>query len=376
MADSPYPEIKKTHTMARQGRPWSDHKPPPSGPVWNVLCGLASYAVLQAARELDIFDELERIGPATASELAQRLGLSEPHLGVLLDSVVVLGLLDQCREVYDLNDTARCYLLSGSPASMSELLAVAAGPWENWQGLAETVRGGAPPRPVDADTDFYLPLVRGTFATQHRVATRADLMVGYSRAAGEGASAGGAGGAGGELALLELGAGGAPWACAVLSACAGASAVVNDFAPVLAVAQEKVAEFGVAPRCEFLAGDYHSVEVGDAIASDSFDLVVLGHLCRAEGEAGTRALLGLAWRALRPGGRVLVTDYFCDPTRKHNPHGVLMGAVMMANTQAGFTFTPGRFAELLEEVGFGQLRRVEPIGFQHLVVATKPGPQP
>ncbi len=365
MADSPYPEIKKTHTMARQGRPWSDYKPPPSGPVWNVLCGLAGYAVLQAARELDIFDALERIGPATAADLAQQLGLSEPHLGVLLDSVVVLGLLGQCREVYELNDTARRYLLSGSPASMSELLAVAAGPWENWQGLAETVRRGAPPSPVDVDTDFYLPLVRGTFATQMRVATRADLMVGYSRA--DGAAEG--------VSLLELGAGGAPWACAVLSACPGARAVINDFAPVLAVAQEKAAEHGVAGRCEFLAGDYHSAEVGEAIASGDFDLVVLGHLCRAEGEAGTRALLGLAWRALRPGGRLLVTDYFCDPTRKHNPHGVLMGAVMMANTRAGFTFTPGRFAELLEEVGFGQLRRVEPIGFQHLVVATKPGPR-
>lgn len=371
--------------MARQGRPWSDYKPPPSGPVWNVLCGLAGYAVLQAARELDIFDALERVGPATAAQLAKQLGLSEPHLGVLLDSVVVLGLLDQCRDVYELNDTARRYLLSGSPASMSELLAVATGPWENWQGLAETVRGGAPPSPVDVDTDFYIPLVRGTFATQMRVATRADLMVGYSRADRESQAEGdsktnGATGtqthdATNGLTLLELGAGGAPWACAVLSACAGARAVINDFAPVLAVAQEKTAEFEVAGRCEFLAGDYHSAEVAGAIASDSFDMVVLGHLCRAEGEDGTKALLGLAWRALRPGGRLLVTDYFCDPTRKHNPHGVLMGAVMMANTQAGFTFTPGRFAELLAEAGFGQLRRVEPIGFQHLVVATKPGPR-
>ncbi len=29
MADSPYPELKKTHTMAHTGRPWRDHKPPP-----------------------------------------------------------------------------------------------------------------------------------------------------------------------------------------------------------------------------------------------------------------------------------------------------------------------------------------------------------
>ena len=31
MADSPYPELKKSHTMARTGRPWTDVKPPAAG---------------------------------------------------------------------------------------------------------------------------------------------------------------------------------------------------------------------------------------------------------------------------------------------------------------------------------------------------------
>ncbi len=359
MADSPYPEIKKSHTMARQGRPWSDYKPPPSGPVWNVICGLAAYAVLQAARELDVFDTLERTGPATAEKLAAELQVSEPHLQILLDSVVVLGLLDQCRDVYDLNDTSRRYLLPASPASMSDLLPVAAGPLDNWLSLAETVRTGIPPNPVDQDISFYIPLVEGTFATQHRVALRSDLFVGYSRHHNP--------------ALLELGAGGAPWACAVLRACPNATAVVNDLPEVLDVAKQKTAEFEVAERCTFLPGNYHSTEVADKITAASFDLMVLGHICRAEGETGTKALLSLAQRALRRGGRLLVTDYFCDPNRKHNPHGVLMGATMMANTQNGFTFTPGQFTDLLEEFGFEHIRRVEPIGFQHLVVATKAG---
>ena len=38
--DAPYPELKKTHTMARRGRPWRDYKPPPSGPVWAVIQGV------------------------------------------------------------------------------------------------------------------------------------------------------------------------------------------------------------------------------------------------------------------------------------------------------------------------------------------------
>ena len=45
MADSPYPELKKTHTMAHTGRPWRDHKPPPSAPVWAIIQGFGSYWV-------------------------------------------------------------------------------------------------------------------------------------------------------------------------------------------------------------------------------------------------------------------------------------------------------------------------------------------
>ena len=355
MADSPYPELKKAHTMARKGRPWTDFKPPPAAPVWNVLCGLASYSVLLAARELDVFEELQHSGPCRSGELAERLQASPKHLGILLDSLVVLGLLDQCRDVYDLNDTARRYLLADSPASMLDLLPVAAGPVENWQTLAETIRTGEPSLPVDDDpVGFYVPLVEGTFATQLRVAQRADLFVGYSRLAAP--------------RLVELGAGGAPWSIAVLQACERATALVNDLEGVIDVAKGKTREHSVDDRCEFRAGDYHEM----SLEQEQFDIAVLGHICRAEGADGTAHLLGRAYEALRPGGQVFVTDYFCDPTRKHNPHGVLMGATMMANTRRGATFTPEEFQGLLRDAGFGQSRLVEPIGFQYLVVATKP----
>ena len=42
MTDSPYPEIKKTHTMAHTGRPWRDRKPPPSAGVWSVIQGFGN----------------------------------------------------------------------------------------------------------------------------------------------------------------------------------------------------------------------------------------------------------------------------------------------------------------------------------------------
>ena len=93
--DPPYPELKKTHTMARQGRPWTDHKPPSSAPVWAAIEGLGRYYVLLAAIELDVFDTLQRVGAARIEQLSAEIGAPVDHLRSLLDAVVALGLLDQ-----------------------------------------------------------------------------------------------------------------------------------------------------------------------------------------------------------------------------------------------------------------------------------------
>lgn len=353
--EAPYPQLKKTHTMAHAGRPWTDYKPPAAAPVWAAIEGFGRYYVLRAALELDIFDTLDELGPSPADSLAEHLAVSAPHLRTLLDSVVALSLMDQCNGIYELNDTAKRYLVSDGPACMADLVAVAPGPLKNWSRLADTVRNGRPAQPIEDDPEaFYIPLVDGTFTTMWRCATRADLRIRYSATPA--------------ARILDLGAGGAPWAIAVLTACPLGSAVINDHPGVLEVAKRRTAEFNVADRCEWRPGDYHEIEVEAA----TYDLVVLGHVCRAEGVDGAAALIHRAYDALRPGGRVIVADYFCDPEHKHNPHAVLMGATMMASTLNGFTYTTDDFAGWLRAAGFTGLRLIEPIGFQQCIVASRP----
>jgi ubiquinone/menaquinone biosynthesis C-methylase UbiE len=353
--DPPYPELKKSHTMAHTGRPWTDHKPPAAAPVWAAIEGLGRYYILAAALELDVFDTLERTGPVDAQTLAVELGVSPPHLGSLLDAVVALGLLDQFVDRYELNDTARRYLLTEGPASMAGLVAVAPGPHDNWTRLADTVRNGRPATPIeDNPAAFYLPLVEGTFTTMFRCASRADLKIRYSATPAP--------------RVLDLGAGGAPWSIAILTACPAGTATINDLPGVIDVAQAKVAQHGVDDRCELRPGDFHTID----IEPDTYDLVVLGHVCRTEGAEGARHLIERAYAALRPQGRLILCDYFPDMERKFSPHAVLMGATMMASTVAGFTFTHKDFSQWLTSTGFEAIRLVEPIGFQQTFIASKP----
>ena len=184
-----------------------------------------------------------------------------------------------------------------------------------------------------------MPLVEGTFTTMWRTATRADLKLRYSTTPA--------------ARILDVGAGGAPWAIAMLTACPQGSAVVNDLPGVLDVARRKTAEFGVADRCEFRPGDYFEIDVEPG----AYDIVVLGHVCRAEGAPGAQRLIARAFEALKPGGRVVLADYFQDPERKLNPHAVLMGVTMMAATTNGFTYTPDEFGDV---DALGRLHRPPP----------------
>lgn len=360
--DAPYPELKKTHTMAHKGRPWTDYKPPAAAPVWAAIEGLGRYYILLAALELDLFDTLQRLGAVTVETISDETDLPVDHLRSLLDGVVALGLLDQFNDIYELNDTAKRYMVSDGPASMADLIPVAPGPHQNWTTLADTVRNGRPSTPIEDDAAaFYVPLVEGTFTTMFRCATRADLKMRFSALRAP--------------KILDLGAGGAPWAIAMLNACEKGTAVVNDLPVVLDVARSKTAEHGVAERCEFREGDFHTVD----IEPNHYDIVVLGHVCRTEGAEGAQHLIERAFEALKPEGRLVLADYFPDIERKMNPHAVIMGTTMMASTSKGFCFTHQQFSEWLIDAGFHRLRLIEPIGFQQSFVATKPHaakPQP
>ena len=135
------PQLKKTHTWptpADRG-PIASRRPP-------LPCGRpstaspATHVLLRGACSSTSSTPWVTLGPSTGRGARRAARRSAPHLRTLLDSVVALGLLDQCNDLYELNDTARRYLVSDGPACMAELVAVAPGPLPNWSRLADTVR--------------------------------------------------------------------------------------------------------------------------------------------------------------------------------------------------------------------------------------------
>ncbi|MEM8934823.1 MAG: methyltransferase dimerization domain-containing protein [Pseudomonadota bacterium] len=355
--DPAYPELKKTHSMARKGRPWRDHKPPPSGPVWAVINGVGAYWALVAAVDLNLFDAIKSTGRAPVEKIAAHLSLSPDHLAHLLDVMVTMGFLEKLDGLYKITDTAERYLCTDGASSMTELVRISPGPMENWLGLAKAMRNGGSASPIDDDLrGFYGPLNNATFATQLRVATLTGFRLGWRGRPG--------------LRVLDLGAGLGPWASAVLDQSDGSRASLNDWPEIVELAKASVAERGLSDRVSFIPGDFHEV----ALEENAFDVVAICHLCRTEGPERSPSLVQRAARALKPGGQLLVADYFADNEKRLNPFGVQMGLTMLANTRHGRAITHEQMYGWLAAAPLESIRLIEPIKFNQVYVATKRHP--
>lgn len=331
--------------------------------VWAVINGAAEYHALVAALDLGLFDAIALAGAEglTADQLAQRVGASDrDRAGVLADLLVSLGLLGADGSRYVLTPVAARYLVSDSPAQMADLVRRSPGPSAAWPALADTIRSGASTVMVVDDPETYLaPLVEATAPTQRAVAS---AVTGHLDGQGLLPQA---------PLIVDLGAGSAVWCMSLLEARPEARAVAVDLPGVVATTRRLTAS--VADRIEVVAGDYLEVALPDRA-----DVVVLGHVLRAEPTNRARALLHRAITMANPHGVVIVTDYPrpspADPkeadrvsTLTRARHELTLSLTMIAST-AGAGITVAQLASWASEAGFALAERLEPLPRQQVFI--------
>jgi phospholipid N-methyltransferase len=319
------------------------------GLVWRVIHGYTGYWVAVAGVRLGVFDALAD-GPLDAASLAARCGASAHPINVIADGLTAIGLLTRDGDGYALSDTAAAHLVTGRPGAMGDLLVWSPGPAANWPVLDEIVLGGRPPTPIEDDpAAFYERLVDATFPSQIVVACAALEIVAPARG----------------CSLLELGAGRAPWASALLARDPAATAVVNDLPEVLEGTPPALGP--LASRCEFVSGDY----LGDDVPSGPFDLVVLGHVLRAEPDERARRLVEVAAGRLSPGGRVVVTEYLGGRDPATHPQPALLAATMLAATVHGRICTRDELDAWLGAAGCRVVAVPDPVANTDIVIAER-----
>ena len=224
-----------------------------------------------------------------AAELAAAIEIGDDDdLTTLTNLLVAVDLLDTDGVSWSLPDVARRFLVTGSAASMVDLVRLSPGVHAAWPELAATLRAGGPSAGIAAATvALYPALVEATAATQHAVA------VGVAGALAWGP----------RPVIVDLGCGSGAWLTALLDAAGpGSTGIGVDLPHVVESVRPALADHSVT----LVGGDY----LDATLQVDRGDVVVLAHVLRAEPESRRacprRPRPGPARsRRHTPGGRLL-----------------------------------------------------------------------
>jgi ubiquinone/menaquinone biosynthesis C-methylase UbiE len=309
--------------------------------------------ILLTATELDLFTRLAA-QPLTAAQIAPPLRVDLRGLTILLDALAGMELLSKHDGRYRCEPRLARYLSADAPESVLPMLRHTAVSWRKWSQLTEIVRGDAPPltgkRPPGDLRAFIeaMDVVSGPLAG----AIVAAVKPGSARK------------------LLDVGGGPGTYTAAFLRAVPALAATFFDQPDVIEIARERLARAGLLARVTFVGGDFYVDEL-----PAGHDLALLSAIIHQNSPAQNVDLFRKVWRALVPGGRIVVRDHVLKPGRTRPRAGAVFAINMLVSTEGGNCYTFDEIRTALSEAGFEHIRLIqESEQMTGLVEAFKPVP--
>jgi cyclopropane fatty-acyl-phospholipid synthase-like methyltransferase len=127
---------------------------------------------------------------------------------------------------------------------------------------------------------------------------------------------------------------------------------VLDLPGVVAVAEELIAEQGLSDRVDTRAGDASFGDYGQ----DRYDAVLFSGVLHQMSPATVARMLKAAHRALKVGGRVVISDIMADATKTQPVFAALFSLQMLLASREGAVFAAESCATWLESAGFEDVR--------------------
>ncbi|HNU02031.1 MAG TPA: methyltransferase [Acidobacteriota bacterium] len=304
-------------------------------PDYDVLDDIRRFQrsrVILTAAELDLFTRLDG-APMDAPSLARAIGAAERPLTRVLDCLVTYGLLEKADGRYRTAAPAAA-LSDRHPAPVRAMALHSAVMWRTWSHLTETVRTGESPARHTADDkdDHALAAFIGAMHAIGRrvaddVAAALDLSP-YRR-------------------LLDVGGGSGVYTMAFLRRNPALTAVLFDLPRVIRMTAEWLRADGLLDRVTLAGGNFECDELPGGC-----DLALLSAIAHQNSPAENRALFAKVFRALEPGGTLLVRDHVMDASRTEPAAGAQFAINMLVSTAGGDTYTFAEYRRDLEAAGF------------------------
>lgn len=311
----------------------------PHKPGFQYLDDLASgywiSEVLFTAVEERLFTLLEPAGK-TLEEIAEELQWEAKALKRYLDTLCVLGLLNCYEGLYSNSGLSAQYLVEGKPHYLGDMILWRKYLASYWQELKACLQAGRRVNfaPQGEEREKQAARIRKYINAMDNVARAKvqELLPIFTGMSFQGH-------------ILDVGTGSGALAAGFLEKFPETQATLMDLAPVLEYTQELMEKRGLKERVTYCAAN---ILEPWPVEERKYDLVILSNIIHAYSQEEAPFILENALKSLKPGGYILIHDYFLE----HYPEKArIYDLNMLVNTYNGKIFAAQWLQEKLKELG-------------------------
>jgi len=289
--------------------------------------------VILTAAELDLFTRIHE-KPTGTEEMAREMSFDKRALTRLLDCLVSFGLLEKQDGRYRVSEEGKL-LSSHHPETLLPAVRHMVNLWDSWGNLAHIIKNGPDLQRKPIEEQLSERHVKSFLGAMHTIAR------GLSREIAEFYDASP------YKRLLDIGGGLGTYTIAFLKKNPYMTGVIFDMENVIPMTRETIQKEGLGDRVELVAGDFYKDELPTGC-----DLALLSAIIHQNSPEQNVELYAKIYRALNPGGVVLIRDHIMDESRTKPEDGTLFAVNMLINTPGGDTYTFSEVKETLEAAGF------------------------
>ncbi len=337
-------------------------QPPTAFPMMSAYLPMVKSAAMTSAAELGVFHHLHR-QPASPLDAAQQLGASAQGMQSLFHALASFGLLHRNDDgTYRNAAFIERYFTPAAAADLTPGLLWNAEAMKLMTGLTDAIRHGQPSesmwttmarRPgMGALFSRYMEAFAGYFSDD--LLQHIDIPADARQ-------------------LLDIGGSHGLHAASLCLRHPQLHATVFDLAESLTQTPRVIEQHGLQSRMTLRAGDAVADDFGSGSDGGKFDVVLLLSVLHNQTETDAQDIVRRALDALKPGGLIVIHEYFHDPV---NPGRYAASFLLTLLVEVGTTLQhPELLQTWLRDGGCRTIRRVDMAeeGKGSLLLATRDG---
>ncbi len=298
---------------------------------------------ISAGVELGVFDALAS-GGMSAAQTARKIKCSARGCEILMNALAAVGLLRKKADEFSLTPLAKKHLASGSPETMARMISHSTNTRRTWIDLQDAVKTGRPIPKTPERMKKSRERQQDDFILAMRDMSRGpavDLAAALDLSSVEN--------------VLDVGGGPGSFLFAMIRRKPSIRGVIFDLPQTISIADRVITQEGFSGSVGTMTGDYNIDDFGDGL----FDLVLMSSIIHINSPAQNRKLIKKGFRALRPGGSLVVRDFMLDDTKTAPVDSALFSVNMLVNTEGGASYSKSEIRTWFEGAGFERVRYFE-----------------